>query len=184
MEHSKNRKLVISKLSEELLAFTKEYGSCLAQACAICFEDQKHQKGVTLNVEGTYTESYEVIWPEITEQMRNCWKDDEYATEHAAYGIAFLLIIDLTEYTIIERSRKGTGFDYWIGKDIRENDLPFQNMGRLEVSGIRKGNISLVKSRVREKLNQVKKSDSSLIPAFVVVVEFSSPLSHMVKKDE
>ncbi|MEB3294247.1 MAG: hypothetical protein VKJ24_13900 [Synechococcales bacterium] len=30
----------------------------------------------------------------------------------AAYGIAFLLILQLTDLTVIERSRKGTGVEF------------------------------------------------------------------------
>ncbi len=103
-------------------------------------------------------------------------------TEFAAYGIAFLLIRDLTEYTVILRSRKGTGFDFWLGKEEGEDDLHLEDKARMEVSGIRKGDESLVKARVNQKLEQVKLSDRLGLPAFVVVVEFSQPLSQVVKK--
>lgn len=71
--------------------------------------------------------------------MQRCWNDQEYTTEQAAYGIALLLLSKLTEFTVVERSRKGTGFDYWLGKPTDSSDLPFQKSMRLEVSGIRQG---------------------------------------------
>ena len=103
-------------------------------------------------------------------------------TEHAAYGVAFLLIRDLTDHTIIRISRKGTGFDYWIGREESEDGLPFQDKARLEVSGIRRGNSADVNARLRQKLSQVKPSDHLGIPAYIVIVEFGIPSSKVVRK--
>jgi hypothetical protein len=50
---------------------------------------------------------------------------------------AILLMRALTGYTVIERSRKGTGFDWWLGTE----DNLFQGKVRLEVSGILRGTI-------------------------------------------
>ncbi|MBI1924196.1 hypothetical protein HYR99_08080 [Candidatus Poribacteria bacterium] len=172
--------LVLTKLAQGLPAVTPAFGAALAEAGAICFEDQNHSNGVELKVEGTFTAKYNVYWQEVTDQMRRCWNDPEVTTEYAAYGIAFLLIRDLTEYTVISRRRKGGGFDYWLGKD--EDELPFQKKARLEVSGIRKGDLSRVKARVKQKLDQVSPSDRLGLPAYIVVVEFSQPLSQVVKK--
>ncbi|UBF26677.1 hypothetical protein K9N68_01325 [Kovacikia minuta CCNUW1] len=118
---------------------------------------------------------------EITDQMLRCWNDQEYTTEQAAYGVAFMLVRRLTEYTVIERSRRGTGFDYWLGHSNQPGALPFQNKVRLEVSGIRKGEDSRIKARVKQKLDQTNPSDGAL-PAYIVVVEFSKPRSVMVQK--
>jgi len=115
--------------------------------------------------------------------MVRCYNDEEFATELGAYGVAFLLILDLTDYTIIKRSRRGTGFDYWLGKAENGEELPFQNKERLEVSGIRSGDNSRVKSRVNKKLKQVQASNATALPAFIVVVEFSAPLSQMVRNE-
>ena len=114
--------------------------------------------------------------------MRRSWNDAEYTTEQGAYGVAILLVLGLTEYTVIEKARKGPGFDYWLGRAEDSEGLPFQNVSRLEVSGIRSGDDSFVRARVNEKLKQVAPSDSSDLPAYVVVVEFGSPLSQVVKK--
>ena len=184
MHSDKVRELVLVKLAEGLPAVTPAFGSALAEAGAICFEEQNHSNGVELKVNGTFAATYKVYWQKVTAQMLRCWNDYEVTTEHAAYGVAFLLILDLTEYTVIERRRKGDGFDYWLGKGKNEDELPFQKKARLEVSGIRRGNHSRVWARVRQKLEQVKPSDSLGLPAYIVVVEFSTPLSKVVKKDE
>ncbi len=106
-----------------------------------------------------------------------CWNDEEYTTEQAAYGVAFLLILQLTGLTVVERSRKGTGFDYWLGVQDSTTTLPFQRMARLEVSGIRKGNRSQINVRVKQKTEQTRASDAQGLPAYIIVVEFSQPLS-------
>ena len=49
---------------------------------------------------------------------------------------------------------------------------------RLEVSGIRKGDSSRVKARVKQRKEQIKASDGQF-PAYVIVVEFSTPLSYV-----
>ena len=95
----------------------------------------------------------------------------------AAYGVAILLILQLTTLTVIERSRKGTGFDYWLGSQDSTTMLPFQRMARLEVSGIRKGNRSQIKARVKQKTEQTGVSDAEGLPAYIIVVEFSRPIS-------
>ena len=113
--------------------------------------------------------------------MLRCWNDQEYATEQAAYGIAFMLIGKMTNFTVIERSRRGTGFDYWLGIKDETLELPFAKKVRLEVSGIRRGDDSRIKARVKQKIEQTNLSDG-VLPAYIVVVEFSRPLSWIVQK--
>ncbi|WP_245912210.1 hypothetical protein [Brunnivagina elsteri] len=113
--------------------------------------------------------------------MSRCWNDEEFTTEQAAYGIAFLIIRELTELTVIERSCQGTGFDYWLGTSAIDGELPFQKKVRLEVSGIRKGNSSRIKARVKQKKEQTKPSDGQF-PAYVIVLEFSTPFCFVARK--
>jgi hypothetical protein len=133
--------------------------------------------GVILEVEGEFSTRFQLDWQLVTEQARRCWNDEEYTTEQAAYSIAFLLILQLTNLTVIERSRKGTGFDYWLGSQDSNLMLPFQRMARLEVSGIRKGSRSQINARVKQKTEQTRASDAEGLPAYIIVVEFSRPIS-------
>ena len=57
----------------------------------------------------------------------------------------------------------------------------FQNKVRLEVSGIRKGDSSRIKARLKQKKEQTKVSDGQF-PAYIIVVEFSTPLSYVEKR--
>jgi hypothetical protein len=165
------RILDLSALGDGLPAITPHFGSCLAEAAAVCFEDQRHQSGVVLTLDGDAFGRYSVLYPAVTEQMRRCWNDHEVTTEHGAYAVAIAAIADLTEFTVIERSRKGTGFDYWLGKD---SDELFQAKSRLEVSGIRSGDDAELHRRTLQKQRQIRPT-GGMSSAYVFVVEFGTP---------
>lgn len=176
--------LSLQRLEQGLPAITPAFGAAIAEAGAICLTDEAHQPGVTLEVEGEFSTTFTLDWQPVTEQTRRCWNDEQYTTEQAAYGIAFLLILQLTALTVIERSRKGTGFDYWLGTQGSTATLPFDRMARLEVSGIRsKGNRSQINARVKQKTEQTRASDAQRLPAYIIVVEFSRPISVISAKD-
>lgn len=168
--------LDLNDLAHGLPAITPSFGQYLAEAGALCLESQGHSKGQNLFVQGKYSKEYPLHWPDVTDQMERCLNDPEVATEHGAVGIAILLMKRLIGYAVIQRSRKGTGFDYWLGD---QEDMLFQNKARLEVSGIRNGNQKTVQNRVREKLTQTKVSDETTLPTYVVVVEFGKPLAEV-----
>ena len=170
--------LDLNSLGNGLPAITPSFGMALAEAGSVCLESQNHGQGVQLRVRGYSKRCYPLTWPRITEQTRRCWNDHEDATEHGAMGIAVLLAQKEIGYTVIERSRKGTGFDYWMG-DV--SAYPFQSKARLEISGIREGNDQQVRARVQQKLRQTDRSDGAL-PAFVIVVEFGQPLAEVQEK--
>jgi hypothetical protein len=174
-------KLVLTQLKTGSEGITPAFGECLAQAASICLEEQNHRSGIKLSIDGDYDDEFAVCWEKATEQMKRCWADLEVTTEHGAYGLAALLIPVLTDYEVVERSRKGTGFDYWLGR--KEESYPlFQQKARLEVSGIRCGDASILTARVNKKVKQVKLSDGTTLPAYIVVVEFSEPRSRVVDK--
>ena len=171
--------LNLNDLANGLPAITQAFGQALAEAGGVCLESQGHEQGVELRVRGYREKSYPLAWPPITDQIRRCYSDPEVATEHGAVGVAILLAKKEIGYAAIERSRKGTGFDYWMGD---ESTLPFQNRARLEISGIRQGNERAIKARVSQKLRQTDQSDDERLPAYVIVVEFGTPLAEVRKK--
>lgn len=173
--------LDLCQLQKGLPAITPSFGAALAEACAICLSDQGHQPGITLVVQGDFSNAFTLLYPEVTDQMRRCWNDYEYATEQAAYGVALLLIQQLTELTVVERSRKGTGFDYWLGTASESDNPLFKKTVRLEVSGIRQGSSQQIRTRVKLKAAQVKPTDA-LAPAYIAVIEFSQPIAQIVRR--
>ena len=176
--------LNLNELRNGLPGIMPEWGSVLAQMAGVCLESQGHQQGVRLRVTGSINNTYALIWPPISDQAHRTWADHQEATQYGATAIAVLLAKKEAGYAAIERSVKGTGIDYWLGHEAE--GPPFQKKARLEVSGIlsAKGSAKdverAVAKRVREKLKQTQ-SSSGLLPAYVVVVEFGSPLGEVQK---
>jgi hypothetical protein len=149
---------------------TATAGQYMADAAAVCLADVGHSNEVPLRMTGEFLASYLLQRHGVTDQMRGTY-DLEEATEIGACGIAILVMRDQTGLTV-QRAYKGGGFDYWLGPIDEER--PFQNLARLEVSGIRRGGRRLISARVKEKLEQVRRSGEGLA-AYVVVVEFTAP---------
>lgn len=156
-------------------------GTALTEAGIFCLESQNHKSNTDLILDGNYgNKKICLVWDkEVTNQIKKTWADTQEATEFGACGIAIMLVLHVTDYTVIERSKKLTGFDYWLGD--KNEKLPFINSARLEVSGILNGNENISK-RVNQKLKQTDPSDNTCLPAVVVVVEFGTPTAHMVEK--
>jgi hypothetical protein len=185
--------------TDDIPGITREKGNDLAQAGAVCLHLHRHQQGVRFVVQGFVSKTYALAWPPVTEQALRTWNDPDEAAEDGAAGIAALLAIREIGYPVVLRSRKTTGFDYWLGdKDtsnisqpeqaatkalrevIQDNDMVVR--GRMEVSGIRRGDNAVVRARVRRKLSQTNRSDALGLPAYVIVVEFGRPLAEVRAK--
>jgi hypothetical protein len=143
-----------------------------AQAASVCLDSQGHPLKTAISDDGHYKGDHSVLRYDVNDEMKRAWNDDEVATENGAYALAFLVASHHLNVKIIEKSKKGSGIDYWLGE---YDGVLFQNKVRLEVSGIRKGDDSAVDTRFNKKFEQSKKSDKTLLPALVVVVEFSKP---------
>src|SRR5690349_14581170 len=116
------RKLHLLALAEGMPGLTVAWGTTLAEAASVCLEERGHQIGIALNLTGLKTGQYPMEWQAVDEQVRRCYNDLQVATELGAYGIAILIIKDITGKVVVERSKKGTGFDYWVG-DEDDNTL-------------------------------------------------------------
>ena len=162
---------------------TTSFMNSIAEAAIVCFDDQNHDSGVTLRIEGELNESIIFQWStEVSFQIKDTWNDLQEATEYGATYLAVLIIHYFTPLKVIKRSRKRTGFDYWLGEKEDEN-YPFQEKSRLEISGILQENKrNSVDKRVKEKLNQTKQSDNLNLPAYIVVVGFHQPQAQVAKK--
>lgn len=149
----------------------------------LCLENQYHAESCFLTVRyGEKTIPY-LLWRlTVTDQIDRAYHDLQEATELGACGIAILIAMKITGYTLVQRSVKGTGFDYWLGVVASEESLePMERKARLEVSGILHGAEVIIEARVQEKIRQTRQSAGEH-PAFVIVVEFSRPLAYMVKE--
>src|SRR5260370_18901814 len=153
---------------------TRACGTSLAEAAAVCLEERQHRTGVTFHLTGVRAEQFSMEWPPVDDQARRCYNDLQEATERGPYGIAILIVCDLAGMVVVERSKKGPGFDYWLGNG--DDDLLFAGKPRLGVSGILSGSRSQAQARMRQKKEQGKPSDH-LAPGYVAVVEFGTPIA-------
>ena len=158
---------------------TRPAGQDLADAAALCFEECGHREPITLKVTGWKTRTYQAIYPRMTDQKRRTYNDQQEATEKGACAVAICVIHDLAGFAVVERSRTGTGFDYWLGDD---DPRPFQKKARLEVSGILHGTENDLQQRVKQKCRQTERSDHTRLEAFVAVIEFGHPMAKVVKR--
>jgi hypothetical protein len=170
----------LAALAEGMPGLTTAAGQTLAEAAAVCLEDQKHPSGVRLQRGGMMPDDMHVEWLPVDEQQRRCYADMQEATEWGACGVAVLVVREVTGLVVVDRSKKGSGFDYWLGEKDSDN-LPFAGTSRLEVSGILTGTQTQIASRIKQKKDQMKPTDH-LASGFVAVIEFGTPTACVESK--
>lgn len=171
--------IALTSLVSGRVGISPAVGESIAEAASVCLDERGHSSPTKMAVCGDYDMSANIVWIPPSDQAKRWWNDDQYATEHGAYCIA-ALIVEQCGLEVVERSKKKTGFDFWLGPKGTHGAL-FQNLTRLEVSGVREGNRTDIESRVKQKINQTKVSDG-LLPAVIVVVEFGGPTAKMVER--
>ncbi len=180
------KKINFQQLEEGLIGISPKAGAYLAEASAFCLEANGHESGVILKISGKIEEKLQIQWNILVdEQVKRSWKDSLEATQFGAVGIAISLMLELTGYTVIERSFIGTGFDYVLGIEEIKKDGSVQLISkvRLEVSGLwKESKTNTVNQRVKQKLKQTNVSDYTNLDAYIVVVEFSTPKAKFVIK--
>jgi hypothetical protein len=171
--------LTLEDLSEAFPHIPPECGAVLVQSAVLCLEGQGHKSSVLLNLRGSFATAFRLQWSvDVTEAMRRYWHDPDEAAEQGAYALALLVLRSLTGLTVLERSRKGTGFDWWLASQ----DNLFQAAARLEVSGIMRGGARRINGRLKERMAQTERSDPSGLTAYVAVVEFGGPTAKVVRR--
>jgi hypothetical protein len=161
----------LNALTNAIPSLTTAFCTTLAEAASVCLENNDVPQPTLMDLRGFQPKKYAITRLPVTPQMVNTYNDLQFAAEFGAYGISFLIMQETLQFTVIERSVKGPGFDYWLG-DL--NDPLFQKKARLEVSGILKGDSSQIKSRVKQKKEQTQIS-SGEYPGYAAVIEFSAP---------
>jgi hypothetical protein len=175
--------LNLADLQLGMAGLTPARGQSFAEAAAVCLEQCAHESSVECAITGFSPQVGELHWEAVDDQQRNTNADLQDATEDGAAGVAILAMSALTGLTVRERAIKNTGVDYWLGDDgASDDDLPFQNLTRLEISGILTSSPqNTVDRRVAQKLAQTDPTDA-VAPAYVAVVEFSQPRIHVEAK--
>jgi len=176
----------LDELKNGLPTLTKSVGSFYADAGKYCLLGANHKSGVIFSIEGDNKSEVTLLWNCSQEDLKKfpyTFGDKQEAIEYGATGIAILLVKKIENYDSVERSYKGTGFDYWAGKTENSNEeLLFDKKLRLEISGIAEESESnTVQKRVKIKQKQVSISDGTNIPSCVIIVEFGTPFGNISK---
>src|SRR6185437_93411 len=82
----------LERLREGMPGLTSAAGGLLAEAAAVCLEDQQHLTGISLSVDGSYRRKLLLNWVTVSNQQRHTYADLHEATEYGACGVAILLI--------------------------------------------------------------------------------------------
>lgn len=175
----------LDRLGSPDFGLTPNVGGAMAEAASVCLDSEGHGVQEALHQVGDFEDQdVEVVRLEITAEMLRSHRDEIKATYEGAEGIAILLLLEFGAVEQFERATKagrdepGGGFDYWFVEEAVPDSLFLSDRaGRLEVSGIRKGEDSLIRRRLDEKVDQTKVSDEALgdRKTLVVVVEFGRP---------
>ncbi|WP_162600933.1 hypothetical protein [Paraburkholderia sp. C35] len=159
-------------------ALTPYFGAMCCEAASFCFEQNGHPVPTRAALSGCEAPHAHFHWSSPPVQATATYRDKDVAAENGAYAVAIAVLNHVHGYKVVERSAKGTGFDFWIG--MAQGDLPFQSTMRLEVSGIFEGQ-SRVSSRLKSKLKQMAPSDGRG-EGLAVVAEFGKPIVAVGKR--
>lgn len=169
MKFSAPAQLDLKKLAEGTDHLTPAMCASLAEAATICLSQHEHHLDGVLHVE---EQKIPIVCATLDPRAESTHRDLPEATEDGAVGVAIALIIAGTGFDVVERSFKGTGFDWYLAK--KDAIDPFENSACIEVSGILHEDPEKMKRRSAQKLKQVKKGKQDL-PGYVVIVGFAAP---------
>jgi len=152
--------------------------TALVEAAEVCLDHNGHRSGVSLHVRlaAANPVAHPLAFNKPTPTAKRANDDLQDAVEAGAIAVAVAWLMSETEYQVVQRARKGTGFDYWLGRTPATLDA------RLEVSGILDGDERTVAARLAKKLGQMTRSDDGGLPGYAVVVEFGVPRASVGEK--
>ncbi len=171
----KPKVIALSSLANGQYGLSRAKAEALIEAATVCLDHHQHASGIDLEVSGSYTARHPLEFSAPSTEAKRANADLQEAVEDGATAIAMAAVVRLTEYRVLERAIKKTGFDWWLGR----RDGVFE--ARLEISGILDGP-KKIQSRVNAKLDQMSPTDSTGLPGYAAVVEFSTPEARIVEK--
>ncbi|MCR5453972.1 MAG: hypothetical protein K6F33_03180 [Bacteroidales bacterium] len=168
--------LKLSDIMQGLPGVSSVEGANLHENCMVELHRYGHSSPTTLKVAYDHNIDMNIVWEDgFNNQLDRTYSDRQSSVERSAVCISILLALKLTDYTIVERSRKGTGFDYMLGY---KDDVYYNPKARLETSGIgEETRHNTLQTRFEQKSRQTDISDSTNMPAYISIVELKTPQS-------
>jgi hypothetical protein len=175
MPRKQSDALVLASIAKGHPGLTLEKAAALVQAAAVCLHENGHRSGVALKVVASPPSAHALEFDAPTAKAKRAHDDLQEATEDGAMAVAIAVVTRVTKHRVVLRSRKGTGFDWWLGPRAGVFEA------RLEVSGILHGP-GEVNGRVKDKLKQMTPTDAGGLPGYAAVIEFGTPQAAIVEK--
>ena len=190
------RVIDIEQLRNGVGCLDVDHCSAACRAAQVALSEAGHPFSVRCEVEDQEKPLFTVVlqWRELEKRSaKSSWRQLQRLGEWAAEGIAFLMVDEFTPFTVVDQSEvdtrpgRGTGIDYYLGAKENlncddEDDFP-EHLARLEVSGILRPSAgNSMKARVSNKIKRTKNSDSDGTPAYIIVVEFETPVMNFTQR--
>lgn len=103
-------RLELSDILKGLPGISSVEGTNLHENCVVKLHRHKHSSSTTLKLSGERDVDVSLVWTDsFDDVLDRTYADRQCSIERSAVCINVLLALKLTDYTVIERSRKGTG---------------------------------------------------------------------------
>lgn len=174
------RKIDLHKITTRASGMSYTYGRHLLECCIVSLMRNKHEEGVPLSILNLKNFKLALHWDlPGAEQLVQKYPDNEKTIDQAAECLSVLVALRLTKNTIIERSVQKTGFEYWLGD---KNEPLFHGKARLKTAGVLSGDHKEVEARFKQEYSKLKPAETTELPGYVSVVEFSQPGAKFAQK--
>jgi hypothetical protein len=167
-----SKALKIDALHERHPGLTPSLAGVLEEAACVCLS-RYHTSPVLLDLRyAAREEQLALPFQEPTARTRRAHANEIDTTELGAYGVSIATLEAVAGLVTVSRAETLTGADWYVAPSGAPVD-DLEQCLRLEVSGIGRGPISSIASRLREKLAQAARGHSNL-PALASVVGFEA----------
>lgn len=178
--------LDLDRLHQAIPEMTESLVGYICEAAVFCFHHHRHRSGVECQIRNLeeILASASIVWTrQFSDRIARTYGDTDYAVEYAAECIACLTVRELTDYTVIERSQRHDGVDFWLAERDEDDAHSFQRAARMESKGITGARYpSDITYPLNKGVEQSKQSDQFRLPAYIIATEFSQPIIYMVQR--
>ena len=146
---------------------TQSICEAFAEAAAVCLS-RHHTPPVAFEIAvGNAVSVKELVWVQPDDRTKRAWNNEDDATRDGAYSVSLATVESELGYVAVSRAETRTGADYYLGTSSKTLEEAY----RLEVSGVDRGDVSVIAKRLRQKVQQTELGRSNL-PAIASVVGF------------
>lgn len=146
---------------------TQNVCACYAEAASVCLS-RHHISPVNFDIFHSALQiTREVGWNKPSPRAKLAWNNADDATRDGAYAMCLAAVETALGLVALYRAETRTGADYYVG--TLGGDM--ENSYRIEISGLDHGDFSQLKSRLKDKVSETIRGNSSL-PAIAAVVGF------------